>query len=154
MPGRHYWSWVICVLLLTAIPASCRAESEAVAEWKRKISAQLAAHKRYPPGAMGTTGEAKVQFELDRSGKLLSNKLVKSSDVPQFDAAALEMVENSQPFPPAPPDISDLRFTQPVIFQARRRFSGQSGDDIRKDDEIMREETKLNAKMRGICRGC
>jgi protein TonB len=153
MIARQYWSWVICFVLLTAIPAFCRAESDVATEWKRKLSAQLTAHKRFPPDAVGQTGEAMVKFALDRSGKLISNVLVKSSGIPQFDAAALAMVENSQPFPPAPPEISDLTFTLPVIF-ARRQFDGKPDDDIGRDDPIVQEQTKLNAKMRSICRGC
>jgi hypothetical protein len=75
--------------------------------------------------------------------------------VPQFDAAALEMVESSQPFPPAPSEVSDpIKFTVPVNFGAGGASSGWSGDDIRKHEEIMQEETKVDAKMRSICRGC
>ena len=151
MPGRQYRLWIVCFLLSTAIPVSCRAESEAKAQWLRQISAQLAAHKRYPPGVMGQAGEAKVKFALDRSGKLTANEVLKSSGIPQFDAAALDMIEKSQPFPAAPPEVDDLTFTLPVIFPARRQLSG---DDIGKHEEIMREETKVDAKMRGICRGC
>ena len=155
MAGRQYWLGVVW-FLLTAIPVSCRAEQDAVAEWKRKISVQLAAHKRFPPSVRGQTGEAMVKFELDRSGKLISKELVKSTGVPQFDAAALEMVESSQPFPPAPPEITELSFTLPVIF-ANKPVTGKyqvSDEDIRKAEELMREETKVDAKMRSICRGC
>jgi len=168
MPGHQCQLWLICFLLLTAIPASCKAESEAVAEWKRKIMAQLSAHKRYPPAAMGQAGEARVYFVVDGSGKLISNNLVKSTGVPQLDAAALAMVANAQPFPPAPAEIFEPAFMLPVVFQNPRASSGKlmsdkylvSGkyqvpdSDIPKDDEIMREQMKLGTKMRSICRGC
>jgi protein TonB len=71
MHGRRWQLWVICFLLLTAIAAPCRAEPDAASEWKRKISAQIEAHKRFPPSVFGQTGEAKVMFLLDRSGNLI-----------------------------------------------------------------------------------
>jgi periplasmic protein TonB len=152
MPDRKRWLWIVCFLLSTAIPMSCRAESDAVAEWKRKISAQLVAHKRFPPSLMGRTGEATVKFTLDRSGKLTSNEVLKSSGIPQFDSAALEMVESSQPFPQAPPEASDLSFRLPVVFEKRRPLAG--GDVIGNDDGLLQEKMKVDSKMRGICRGC
>ena len=174
MPGRQCWLWVICLLLLTEIPASCRAESAAAAAWTRKISAQIEAHKRFPPSVFGQTGEAKVMFLLDRSGNLISNNLMKSTGIPQLDAAALAMVANAQPFPPVPPEVFNPEFMLPIVFERPKSFDGKrmpdaklmsdkylvSGkyqvpdSDIPKDDDIMREQTRLNAKMRGICRGC
>ena len=174
MPGRQCWFWVIGFLLLSAIPASCRAEQDVVTAWKRKLSAQIEAHKRYPPAALGQSGEARVLFVLDGSGKLISNNLMKSTGNPLFDAAALAMVANAQPFPPPPAEIFDLAFILPVIFKKSRLFDGKpmsegklmsdkylvSGKyqvpdgDIPKDDEITQEQTRLNAKMRSICRGC
>ncbi len=116
MIGRQRWLWVACLLLSTVIPASCRAESDAAKAWLQGILARIEAHK--PANARGLSGKATVKFVLDPSGKLLSKELVKSTGVPQLDAAVLKMVESSAPFPPPPAGLADLTFGLPVEFKA------------------------------------
>jgi len=146
MAGREKWLRLIC-LSLCIVAAPCRAQSDAANEWKRQIFLRLGLHKRFPFEAHDKSGEARVGFTIDRTGKLISASIVRGTGVPALDEAALQMVRSAQPFPPAPPDVtgSDLKFVAPVVFVQPATSSS---------DEAMRSEHGLGAVMRSICRGC
>jgi protein TonB len=114
--------------------------------WKKQIVTRLNASKRFPPGAMGQSGVAKVGFVLDRSGKLISRELMQSSGFSALDTEALATVDRAQPFPVAPPEIGDdtQKLAVPIVF---KRLPSQVLD-------IIKEEATVNAKMHSICRGC
>jgi periplasmic protein TonB len=65
--------------------------------------------------------EVVVNFALDRMGHVVSWRVVKSSGDAAFDAAALAMLQRSDPVPPPPPLVADegLTFTMPVIFHVK-----------------------------------
>ena len=107
----------------------------------------------FPPGAGGQTGTAKVKFVIDRQGKLISTALVESTGSELLDAAALTMVERAEPFPEPPPEVKDdsLDFTVPVIFTSRKQLPWAGGQW---PADWVEEQTKVDAKIRGICRGC
>ncbi|WP_439396198.1 energy transducer TonB [Bradyrhizobium sp. PMVTL-01] len=67
--------------------------------WKAKLSAHSAKSGVFPAGALGQTGEAKVGFVIDRSGKLVSRALAARTGSRLLDDAALEIVARAQPFP-------------------------------------------------------
>jgi protein TonB len=146
---------LVGLLLVSAIPSYAQtdglnAQTSTVGAWKKKIVAQLMRNKGSPPpGATGQSGKAIVKFAIDRQGKLISRELVKSTGSELLDAAAIEMVERTEPFPVPPAEVSDdmLTFTVPVIF-VKSAFGRKWVDDL------VEEQTKLGAKMRGICRGC
>jgi protein TonB len=46
-----------------------------------------------------------VRFRMDRSGKVLSYSLVRSSGFDALDKEALAMIERAQPLPALPPEI-------------------------------------------------
>jgi periplasmic protein TonB len=48
-----------------------------------------------------------VYFQVIKSGRLIESKIAKESGVPQFDAACLEAIERSAPFPPLPSEFLD-----------------------------------------------
>jgi len=143
---------VFALFALIAVVTPCLAQSDAVKNWMRLISIQLERQARYPPDAHGQDGEAKVRFTLDRSGGLISAEILKSSDDPSLDAAAIEIVKSAAPFPPVPAEIDDLKFTIPVVFNPRGRPS-RAGDPAI-DPNMVRQEQLLQSRMRGICRGC
>jgi periplasmic protein TonB len=88
--------------------------------WQRELAAHLDKHKRYPGERVVQRAEVVVSFVLDRLGHVLSKRVVKGSGDAAFDAAALEMLQRSDPVPPPPPLVADdgLTFSLPVIFHA------------------------------------
>jgi hypothetical protein len=71
---------LLCLLIATVTPCliapvtPCRAETDAVDAWRRQVIMRLMASRRFPPEAR-QGGTAVVAFVLDRSGKLIANKL-------------------------------------------------------------------------------
>lgn len=137
---------LLCLLIALALP--CRAETDAVGEWKRQIVVRLNASRSFPLQAMGQSGTTKVRFVLDRSGKLISNELLQSSGLKPFDLEALAIVDRAQPFPVPPPEIDDdrLKFVVPMDFDGK---VGMSPLDIRRTIEIGKQEARMKAMLRG-----
>ena len=122
------------------------AQTDVVAEWKKQLSSRLNGSKRFPPEAIGKSGTAKVGFVVDRSGKLISSWLMESTGFPALDAEALAMVDRAQPFPAPPPEADDSRLNlafQTIFVEGPPQTS-----------TLEKENAAINAKMRGICRGC
>src|SRR5882757_9512066 len=92
-------------------------------------------------------GQAKVAFRIDRAGKLMSSNIVSGAGFPALDKAALEIVRSAQPFPPAPPEVSDddLKLVAPMIFTKADRPISR---------EAVRRAEKLRSTTYSICRGC
>ena len=69
-----------------------------------------------------------------------------------LDAAALRMVERAEPFPEPPAEVKgdEHAFTMPVIF-ARKQVPWAGGHQ---SEDPAEERGKVDAKIRGICRGC
>ena len=91
------------------------------ATWTKELVAHLDKHKRYPAERQQKTAEIVVNFELDRTGHVISTSIVKGSGDSAFDEAALGMVRRSDPVPQPPPLVADegLNFTLPVIFRVK-----------------------------------
>lgn len=140
--AKLHLCWLLLVTLLPARPCSAQ-PSPAVQEWYRKVAVQVRAHLRVPPGFAGRTEQAWVDFEIARTGKIKSMKLVQSAGAPELDAAALAAIEAAQPFP-LPPEGNDNLFKIPVPID----FAAAPPSDIDRGEE------KLKAQLRGICRGC
>ena len=82
------------------------------------IFGHLQRFKRYPLAAHGASGNVLVQFELNRSGEVISSKVTKSSGNEILDREALEILRRASPFPAFPtakPGTQD-RFIAPVSF--------------------------------------
>jgi periplasmic protein TonB len=135
---------ILLTCMLALVGAPCWARSDAAKDWQRAITAHVQAevqahvHVNLPPGKWG---ETHVAFKLDRSGKITSVELKKSSGSPDLDALALDIVDKSQPFPAAPQGVGDdqLGFLLPF---ALAKSPAQVQDE------------KLKALMHGVCRGC
>jgi TonB family protein len=91
--------------------------------WQKELVAHLDRHKRYPAERQQKTAEITVNFEIDRTGKVLAVSVVKGSGDAAFDEAAVAMVRRSDPLPAPPPLIADegLSFTLPVIFRVKAK---------------------------------
>ena len=51
---------------------------------------------------MDIEGVVKVKFGIDKNGKVLFSKIVKTSGYGVLDRAAINAIENSEPFPAIP----------------------------------------------------
>ena len=100
-----------------------RPSSAAMVSWQRSLVAQLERNKRYPPGAGGVQGTARLAFRIDRRGRLLTSRIVQSSGSAALDEETLALVKRAQPFPPPPADTADdqLAFVVPIRYAASAR---------------------------------
>jgi protein TonB len=94
-----------------------------ITRWDNEIAKLLEHNKRYPAEARarGEQGVAELAFSIDRQGRLLSSRIVKSSGVAALDEETLALVQRSQPFPLPPPEVpgAEIKFTVPVRFNIR-----------------------------------
>ena len=106
----------VAALAIGQVPRPTRA---VVASWERLLVAQLERHKRYPPQAHGKAGEARLAFSIDRSGHVLTSRIVHSSGSEALDEEALALVKRAAPLPPPPAGISDdqLSFVLPIRYR-------------------------------------
>jgi len=118
-------------------------ESEAMAAWRKSVTEHVWRNSAFPPDAMGLKGDAGVTFVVDRSGKLISSALVESTGSAPLDAAALKMVERSEPFPKPPPEAKEdlQRVTVLMTLDGTHR-------------PWIEDEAKVKAKINNVCRGC
>jgi protein TonB len=100
-----------------AAPAEGMASSMSPATWRGALMAHLNRHKRFPSGAAGT-GVATVAFTIDRSGRVLSARLVRSSGDPALDAEAASLPRRASPVPAPPPNVGggSITLAVPVRF--------------------------------------
>jgi len=148
------WIGLIALLIVVSMPAN--AQTDTVEEWRKQIVIRLSAIKRFPPGALGQTGTAKVGFVLDRRGRLVSHWLEESTGSQPLDLESLAIVERAQPFPIPPSELDEthLRMSAPFVFAARPAHHLRDSPDIGKVREIFQGEAQVDTKMRGVCRGC
>jgi periplasmic protein TonB len=101
-----------------AVAPTARPTPAAVASWQRLLVAQLERHKRYPPQARGKVGVARLEFSIDRSGRVLASRIIHSSGSDALDQEALALIRRAAPFPPPPAGLPDdgLSFVVPVRY--------------------------------------
>jgi len=94
-----------------------------MANYNQIIAARLQRFKQYPSAARAANeeGRTRVLFTLDRSGRLLSSRLTKSSGHAVLDAEALAVLQRAQPFPPLPSEHqgNSASFDVPLSFGLR-----------------------------------
>lgn len=89
-------------------------------DYLSRLIAHLNAYKNYPPDARIHREEGTVQlrFSLDRTGRVLSSDVVKSSGFSSLDNEVRDMIRRADPFPPVPPDFHGdrLDLVVPLVF--------------------------------------
>ena len=107
----------------TTSPPRPRPSAAQVASWHRRIALQVERHKGYPASARARheTGIAELAFTLDRSGKVLTSRVIRSSGFAALDQETIETVRRAQPFPPPPANMpgETFDFTVPIRFNIR-----------------------------------
>jgi len=97
--------------------------SNAVPTWKTEILALLERNKRYPEAAQSRhqKGTAQVFFSLDRQGRVIDSRVVRSSGASALDDEALALLRRAQPFPPPPPELPGQRvdLSVPIRFNLK-----------------------------------
>lgn len=98
-------------------------QSVAMPRWTAKLVEQIERNKRYPDGAQARRREGVVQvaFVIDRGGRLVDVRVATSSGSDVLDAAAVDLLKRSAPFPPLPADFGDERIDLviPLHFKLR-----------------------------------
>ena len=98
--------------------AAARAAAPAIASWQRRLIAQLERYKRYPPQAHGKLGEARLAFSIDRQGRVMTSRIVRSSGSDALDGEALALVKRAEPLPLPPAGVPEdqLSFVVPIRY--------------------------------------
>ncbi|MBS0237153.1 MAG: energy transducer TonB [Proteobacteria bacterium] len=98
-----------------AAPVSGTSSSMSVATWRGMVMAHLERFKRYPGGGGGTSS---VAFTIDRAGRVLSARLIRSSGSSTLDQEAAALPRRASPVPPPPANIAGgtVVLTVPVRF--------------------------------------
>ncbi len=102
-------------------PAPVRAPSAAITpSYRALLSEWLESHKRYPESAreQGEEGRAVVRFVVERSGRVASFAVIKSSGYADLDAALDNMMRGAM-LPPFPADMDQ----QSIEVSVAIRFS-------------------------------
>lgn len=102
-----------------AAPAEGISSSMSPASWRGALMAHLNRHKRFPAGAAGT-GVATVAFTIDRSGRVISARLVRSSGDAALDAEAASLPRRASPVPAPPPNVGGGSITLAVPIRFTR----------------------------------
>jgi periplasmic protein TonB len=91
------------------------------ATWEKELAAHFDKCKRYPNDRSHQAAELIVTFELDRTGHILSARIMQGSGDASFDSAGLAMLRRADPVPPPPASVAGqgLIFTMPIIFHGR-----------------------------------
>jgi protein TonB len=87
------------------------------ASWRGSLMAHLNRYKRFPSSAVGT-GTVTVAFTIDRSGRVLSSRLVRGSGDAALDAEAVSLPRRASPVPAPPPNIGggSIMLAVPIRF--------------------------------------
>jgi periplasmic protein TonB len=99
-----------------AAPMAGMSSSASPATWRSMLMAHLNRHKRMPPG--GGRGTSQVVFVIDRSGRVMSARLVGSSGHAALDQEAVALARRASPVPPPPPNVGggSVTLSVPVRF--------------------------------------
>jgi periplasmic protein TonB len=107
----------------TTSPPRPKPSAAQVASWYRKIAQQVERNKGYPPSARARheTGTAELAFTLDRSGKVMASRIVRTSGSAALDQETMDTVRRAQPFPSPPQNMpgETFEFTVPIRFNIR-----------------------------------
>jgi protein TonB len=95
----------------------------AVAAWQGTLLAHLARHKRYPRTSQdrGDQGVVHLRFTMTRQGRVLAQRIERTSGHAPLDAEALDLIQRAQPLPAPPADMPGEQFDLliPIQFSLR-----------------------------------
>ncbi len=98
-------------------------DSNAIPSWRRQVVGILERNKRYPATARAhhEQGIAQLAFSIDREGRVVASRIIKSSGSSTLDQESLDLVKRAQPFPPPPPELpgAQISLTVPIRFNIR-----------------------------------
>jgi periplasmic protein TonB len=107
----------------TTSPPRPKPSAAQIASWHRRIAQQVERHKGYPTSARARheIGTAQLAFTLDRNGKDVTSRIVRTSGSAALDQETIDTVRRAQPFPPPPPNMpgETFDFTVPIRFNIR-----------------------------------
>jgi protein TonB len=89
---------------------------KSLATWRGQVIAHLNSRKREFGNADGTST---VAFSIDRSGKVVSARILSSSGNNALDEEAVALTQRASPVPPPPSDVagSTLHLQVPIRFK-------------------------------------
>lgn len=92
------------------------APSVSPASWRGTLLAHLNRYKRFPGGA--NPGTVQVSFSIDRSGRVLSARLISGSGDAALDEEAVSMIRRASPVPAPPAGLggNTVALAVPVKF--------------------------------------
>jgi len=95
----------------------------AQASWQKALVSHLNRFKRYPDGARarGSQGSVLVEFTVDRSGKVVSSRVLQHSGSTVLDAEAIAVLQRASPLPSPPTEMAGELFplTLPIQFRIK-----------------------------------
>jgi periplasmic protein TonB len=107
----------------TTAPPRPHPSAAQVSNWHRQVAIALQRHKGYPAAAQarGETGIATVAFTLDRQGRVVSARIVRSAQSSALNAETLATVRRAAPFPHPPANLPGrtFDFVVPIQFNIR-----------------------------------
>jgi protein TonB len=109
----------------TAPSAGMAAErvKRAQASWQKALVSHLSRFKRYPDGARarGSQGSVLVEFTVDRSGKVVTSRVLQHSGSTVLDAEAIAVLQRASPLPSPPAEMAGELFplTLPIQFRIK-----------------------------------
>jgi protein TonB len=100
-----------------------KSDSNAIPTWRIRVVGILERNKRYPSAAQARheQGTAQLAFSLDRHGRVISTRILRSSGSATLDHETLELVRRAQPFPPPPAELpgAEIKLSVPIRFNIR-----------------------------------
>ncbi|MEQ1697298.1 MAG: TonB family protein [Hyphomicrobiaceae bacterium] len=98
------------------------------ATWQKRLAVHIDGFKQYPEAARSHagTGEVLVSFTIDRSGALVSRRLLQGSGNAALDEEAVAMLVRAAPLPVPPSDVPGITFEMaiPIRFKLPMRSFG------------------------------
>lgn len=106
-------------------PGNAPVPSNAVPTWQGLLLARLEQAKRYPEAARmrRQQGVVMLRFTMDRTGRVLTAKIDKSSGYDALDQETLDLIARAQPLPAPPAEMSanPIELIVPIEFTLKSR---------------------------------
>jgi periplasmic protein TonB len=84
------------------------------ASWLSEFIAHMRRFNTYSASGSKESGTVRIGVTIDRTGRLLSHRVVGSSGSPTLDRAALDIVQRAQPFPRFPASMSQAQMVEVI----------------------------------------